>query len=105
MRGNAAIAIDPDPFLKYRRTPAPITDVRSTVIVSGIQALRARGHYPTYLARLPEGRRSEMVSLIAGAWVPIELGILHYRAADALALDPTMVDAIGAEVADRLNKT
>lgn len=99
------MAIDPGPFLRFRRTSAPITEVRSTVIVSGIQALRARGYFGAYLERLPEARRSEILSLIAGAWVPIELGLMHYRAADALALDPATIDGIGAEVADRLNRT
>jgi hypothetical protein len=103
------IAIRPaSSFLPYRfptsRTPVA-TEIRSTVIVSGLQALRARSLQDAYTAQLTPSVRSEVQSLIAGKWMPIALGLEHYRAMDRLALDPGTVDAIGAEVADRLNRS
>lgn len=95
-------------FLPYRFPSArrPVaTQIRSTVIVSGLQAVRARGLYERYVTLLSPAVRDDMLALIAGAWVPISLGVEHYRAMERLALDPTTVDGIGAEVADRLNRS
>jgi hypothetical protein len=96
------------PFLPFRfplaRTPQA-TEVRSTVIVSGIQAVRARNLYDAYMGHLAPPARAEVQSLIAGMWIPISLGLDHYGAMGRLALDPITVDAIGAEVADRLNRS
>jgi hypothetical protein len=95
-------------FLPFRfpssRTPLA-TQIRSTVIVSGLQAVRARGIYEAYVAHLALDARADIQSLIAGVWSPLALGLEHYRAMDRLALDVAAVDAIGAEVADRLNRS
>lgn len=80
-----------------------VTQVRSTLIVSGIQALRARGFYDRYLAALEPHLRAQFSALMTGEWLPIELGLAHYRAADALRLDARTIDGIGGEVATRIN--
>src|SRR5438105_14521143 len=82
-----------------------VSEVRSTLIVSAIQTLRARGLYERYMAQLPPAVRSEVQSLIAGAWLPIELALEHYRAMDRLGLDAVTVEAIGGEVGERANKS
>lgn len=92
------------PFEHPGRPPAA-THVRSTLIVSSIQALRGHGHFDAYVARLPEQHRAEILSLIAGTWIPIELGLVHYRAAEQLGLDGRTIDAIGGEVGARVNKS
>jgi hypothetical protein len=78
---------------------------RSTLLVSGMQTFRSRGLYDRYKTNLPEATRADLLSLIAGTWVPIDLALEHYRAADRLGLDALTIDSIGAEVADRINKT
>jgi hypothetical protein len=96
-----------EPFVPFEhpgRTP-PATHVRSTLIVSSMQAFRARGLFDAYSARLSVESRNELMSLIAGTWIPIELGFAHYRAADGLALDSKTIDGIGGEVGERINKT
>ncbi len=84
---------------------APVTQIRSTLIVSGIQALRTRGFYDQYLALLTPAARTQFTSLITGEWLPVELGLEHYRAADALRLDARVIDAVGGDVATRINST
>jgi hypothetical protein len=107
MRHVGDVAIE-SAFLPYRfprsRTP-PATHIRSTVIVSGLQAVRVRGLYDAYVDCLTPSARPQILSLIAGAWLPIESGIHHYEAMGRLRLDPATVEAIGAEVADRLNRS
>jgi hypothetical protein len=75
------------------------------VIVSGLQAVRARGLHDTYMTQLAPHVRADVQSLIAGSWMPIALGVEHYRAMGRLSLDATEIDAIGAEVADKLNRS
>jgi hypothetical protein len=85
--------------------PPPATHVRSTLIVSSMQAFRARGLFDAYSAQLSVESRNELMSLIAGTWIPIDLGFAHYRAADGLGLDSRAIDGIGGEVGERINKT
>jgi len=93
-------------FLPFRSpAPKPTTHVRSTILVSGIQTLRDHGVYQRYLDVISPELRESIVSLIAGAWVPIDLAVEHYRAADGLGLDPLAIEAIGREVADRTYKS
>ena len=83
----------------------PVTEIRSTLIVSAIQALRSRGLYERYVAALPDAVRERLVTLIAGEWFPIALALEHYRAADRLGLETRVIESIGGEVADRINKS
>jgi len=80
-----------------------VTQIRSTLIVSGIQALRSRGFYDRYMAALAPSLRAQFTSLITGEWLPVDLGVEHYRAADGLRLDIRTIEGIGGEVANRIN--
>jgi hypothetical protein len=98
----------PAPFLPFRYAAAatPVaSQIRSTVIVSGLQAVRARSLYETYMTGLAPEARADVQALIAGNWMPIALGVEHYRAMGRLSLSAADVDAIGAEVADKLNRS
>ncbi len=81
------------------------THVRSTLIVSSIQAFRARNFFDPYVALLSPSDRDALLSMIAGTWAPIALGMAHYVAADRLGLDSGTVASLGASVGERLNKT
>jgi len=85
--------------------PRPVTEARSTLIIAGMQALRAQGLYEQYVELLPPKLRQEMMSLVAGLWVPCELALEHYRTMDRLGLPKSTIEAIGNEVADRGSKT
>ncbi len=82
-----------------------MTEARSTLIVSGIQTLRANGLYERYVELLSPKLRQDMMSLVAGLWIPGELALEHYRTMDRLALGKSTIEAIGAEVAERGAKT
>jgi hypothetical protein len=85
--------------------PKPVTEARSTLIVSGIQTLRAHGLYERYVELLSPQLRQDIMSLVAGLWIPGELALEHYRTMDRLQLGKSTIEAIGAEVAERGSKT
>ncbi len=93
------------PFRNPPGSASPITEVRSTILVSGIQALRSRGLYDRYVEALSPTIREQMVVLIPGVWLPIDVALEHYRAADRLALETRVIEGIGGEVAERINKS
>jgi len=100
--------VTPEVVVPYESSAGRVplaTHVRSTLIVSSLQTLRSRGLLERYLTLVEAPKRDELLALIAGTWVPIELGLAHYRAADKLGLDSRLVDAIGAEVGERINKS
>ncbi len=93
------------PFRFPAGSAPPVSEVRSTIIVSGIQALRSRGLYERYVEALSPSVREQFVTLIPGVWLAIDVGLEHYRAADRLALEPRAIEGIGGEVAERINKS
>ncbi len=86
------------------RAPA-VTAIRSTLIVSSIQSVRARGAYDRYASQLDARAREDLLSLIAGTWVPLELATVHYRALDRMNLDRAEIERVGGDVADRVNRS
>jgi len=93
-------------ILAYRTPkPRPVIQARSTLIVSAIQTLRAHGIYDRYSELLSPGLRQEMMSLVAGLWIPGELALEHFRTMDKLGLSKSTIEAVGAEVAERGAKT
>jgi hypothetical protein len=70
-----------------------------------MQALRTRGLLDAYLSHLEASDRDNLLSLIAGTWAPVELGLAHYRAAGKLGLGAAEIESIGAEVGERINKS
>jgi hypothetical protein len=82
----------------------PLRHVRSTIVASGISALRHHGHFDAYAAALDAASREVLVTTVAGAWMPIQLAITHYRACDAIQLTHDEVVAIGREVGERVHQ-
>jgi hypothetical protein len=88
--------------LKYRKWPIePASEVRSTLIMAGIQTLRAQGLAARYSQILSPSQREHILGLAAGIWVPVELAIEHYTAMDRLAVDRVTTESMGADVAAR----
>jgi len=67
--------------------------------------LKARGHFDGYIRLLPAEFHDPVLNTIAASWLPIEVGVAHYRACDALLLSPTELIAIGEDVGDRIQGT
>jgi hypothetical protein len=73
----------PELFVPFRhpagRAP-PVSEIRSTLVVSSLQSLRTHGLLERYESELAEKDREDLFALIAGTWIPVELGDRRYRA-------------------------
>lgn len=83
----------------------PVTAVRGTVILSSVQALREADLYDRYLDRIPQRFAAEVLGVIAGGWVPLELAWAHYRACDDLGLAPSVQVEIGRRAGKKATGT
>ncbi len=83
-------------------TVEPATLIRSTLLAASLMTLRSRGHFDRYLTKLPLPFHDPVLNSIAGSWLPIEVGVAHYRAANALALPLEELHEIGRIVAARI---
>ena len=80
----------------------PVTQLRSTLIAASILSLRSRGHLDAYLEILPPRFHADVLHAVAGMWLPLEVGLAHYRAAEALRLDGEEQSELGRGVAERI---
>jgi hypothetical protein len=82
-----------------------VTHVRSTLLIASTRTLKRHGHYERYRTFLAPADHATIVSSAAGMWLPIGVGIAHYRACDALDLPLDEQLEIGGEVVHSLQKT
>lgn len=91
--------------------PAPLerlgvaTEIRSTLIASSLQSLKARGHGDRYSELLPDEHRDTILHCIAGQWFPMAVGFAHYETCDRLALTMEQQREIGEDVSRRIHET
>ena len=83
----------------------PVSQIRSTVLTTSLKAMRDRGYGDRYLALLPAQYHEALRTCFAGAWLPIEIGLAHYEACDALDLSTQEQFAIGKEVGLKIQGT
>jgi hypothetical protein len=95
-------------FLPY---PAPTAqlglarEVRSTLLSSSLESLRRRGLLDQYKTTVAPEYRELILSSVAGSWLPIDVGLAHYRACNSLVPDTDDQVAIGAEVSEKIHGT
>jgi hypothetical protein len=81
------------------------THCRSTLLAASMSSLRAHGHFDRYASALSEHHVAAITGSIAGVWLPIDVGVAHYRACDALGLPDDERLAMGGEVVRALQRT
>ena len=85
--------------------PRPVrtaTEVRSTLLVSSLLAVRETGREGPYFEALDAEWIEAMRSISPGIWVPIAQAVAHYRAVDRLGLTAREAHENGVRVAERL---
>jgi hypothetical protein len=83
----------------------PTTAFKSTWLTASLDTLRARGHFDRYVENLDPGHRDTILSSVAGAWVPVEVCLAHYRACEALGLSLEEQIQMGRGVLHKLERT
>ena len=78
---------------------------RSTWLTASQSTLRERGYWERYEAALDPTHRKELLELVAGRWLPIEVAHAHYAAADRIGIPPEELVTIGAAATRRANAT
>jgi len=101
MRTAAMVQTFPPP----REKLTAMTRVRSTILVSGLNALRERGLYDKWAAAIDDASREAITTTIAGVWLPIDLVVRHYRACERLGLAHDEAFALGMTVGKRVQET
>src|SRR4051812_428657 len=106
MTSNQALTADVFvPFIAPRERVLMATHFRSTWLSSSLNALRDRGYFDRYLALLPESARGPILETVAGVWLPMDLGMVHYRTCQALELTRREAWEIGMEVTRKVHGT
>jgi hypothetical protein len=93
------------PFPAPRERLEVASAIRSTLIASSLQSLKARGHWERYSELLPEEHRHTIVHCIAGEWFPLAVGFAHYETCDQLGLTIEQQREIGEDVSRRIHET
>ncbi len=88
------------PFPLAKGAIRSATAYRSTLVVSSLATLRERGYFEAY-SRLLTRYREEILTSIAGSWLPMPVARAHYDACDALGLAVSEQVAIGRSVGAR----
>ncbi len=94
VRGDVVV-----PLPVPRAHVTPVTHLRSTLLLSSVLTLKARGLYAEYLTQLPSPWHRAIDALVAGEWLAVDLAIAHYAACDALALTTQEQVDMGTQVA------
>jgi hypothetical protein len=81
------------------------THCRSTLLAASIRSLKEHGLYERYAVALHPTHLATVSTAIAGTWIPIEVGVAHYRACDTLGLSTDEQLLLGGEVVRALQKT
>jgi hypothetical protein len=106
---SPTVTVLPGEILVPLRVPrerlAPVTRIRSTLLLSSLQSLRARALFERYLAALEPDMHAPLLDLVAGVWVPVQVALAHYRACDALRLSADEQTAMGHDVSNRVQGT
>jgi hypothetical protein len=92
-------------ILPFPANTHPVRGIRTTVIVGSFAVLRERGLFDAYAAALSPESRENLVHVVAGTWIPLELALAHYAACDSLALAPDTIAQMGRGVFDRIRGT
>jgi hypothetical protein len=82
-----------------------MTHVRSTLLSSSILIVRERGLMDRYLGLLPREHHDTMLTMVAGAWFPIDLALSHYAAMNELGFTPDEQFAIGQTITVKIQQS
>src|SRR4051812_20615720 len=89
-------------ILPYPAAPTTVTRVRSTLVLASRNSLTASGHAARYAQSLSPETAKLLSESVVGLWLPIEVALSHYQAAEALQLPPSVVGELGRGTNERM---
>lgn len=93
------------PFPPTLADQPTVTHTRGTLILTSRKSLQRLGWFERYRAHLPQQHELTIASSTANSWLPLDVALAHYRAADAIGLTEDEQLAVGAAVVHALQKT
>ena len=84
----------PEPIL-------PMRHIRSTLLMGGLDSLRAAGLGDAYAAVSPPQVQAAIGAAVAGMWIPIDVAVAHYLACDELGLSNDSAAQLGRATFER----
>lgn len=82
-----------------------ITHIRSTLIASSLQTLKAHGFLERYLRVLPKAHHDQMLAPRAPSWVEVEEAALHYNACQNMPLSSAELEQLSESVVTSVGNT
>jgi hypothetical protein len=82
-----------------------VVQVRGSLIVSSLAALRANNMYDRYFACLPADQHERVLYVVAASWLPVDVALAHYKACDSMQLTEAELDTMGRNVSARIMGT
>lgn len=93
------------PFSSALKTSPVATACRSTPLMASLGAIQRHGLYARYKANIAAQTLSAIESAVAAMWLPIDVGLAHYAAVEALNLPVQQQLEIGGEVVLKIQQT
>jgi hypothetical protein len=90
------------PFPVPRERVTLATEYAGSALATSFRILREWGHYDAYMEHLPREYHEQVLGIVSGQWVPIELALAHYRACNELRLPHEEIVEMGEESSRRL---
>ena len=82
------------PFHGPRAVMGMVRQVRSTLLASSLRSIRLRGRFDDYAKVLDPKYKEDVLSSVAGVWLPLEVAAAHYEACDRLGYTPEPRDSV-----------
>ena len=102
---RAAVEEEIHPFPSSSTPNTRVTEFKSTLLVSSLQSLRDRGLFDRYRALLPDEDAEPILTAVAGLWLPIGVGVVHYKAANLLGLPHLEISQAGGAIGEKIQAT
>lgn len=93
------------PFPVLEDAVPTATEIRSTVRMASVQALRDHDWLDAYERAAPPKLLETIQTAVVGSWLPLEIADAHYTTCDSLAISVLEQIEIGGDVARRLPQT
>lgn len=91
--------------LAFREGATPPRKLRSTIVIASIDGLRRAQLFAEYQRHLAGSARVLLLESVAGEWMPIEVGMAHYKACDCLGLGAAAQFELGRDASARIGES